>query len=146
MAKTSNQYTFTTDDPNLAGNIMRLMLGGVVLASASDPAVVQGPAPLPAPLPAPAPAPVAAPLPVPAPPPAAAPPPVAAPAPAAAPKGDPAPGWTIEHPRSALTALAGVKGPAAVAAVLQRFNTTSISDADPATWHLIHQAATEAAA
>lgn len=64
----------------------------------------------------------------------------------AAPKGDPAPGWTVEHPRSALAALAGVKGPAAVAGVLQKFGITAISDADPATWHLIHAAATEAAA
>lgn len=137
MAKTNNSYTFTTDDPNLAGSIMALMTG-TVSAPATQTATVPAAAP---PVAVPAPAPVA-------PPPAAvAPPPVAAPPPTpAVPKGDPAPGWTIEHPRSALAALAGVKGPAAVAAVLGKFGTTSIGDADPATWHLIHAAATEAAA
>lgn len=146
MAKTNNSYTFTTDDLNLATDIMKMMRGeypaqqGAMTGSAPVQTVGLESSPNTSAPPAPA-------VPVAPPPAAVAPPPVAAPPPTpAVPKGDPAPGWTIEHPRSALAALAGVKGPAAVATVLQKFNTASISDANPADWHLIHAAATEAAA
>ena len=141
MAKTSNQFTFTTDDPNLAGSIMQLMLGGGSVPTATPAPVAQAPAPVAAPAPV-TPAPATPPPPV-APPAAVAPPPPAAPA---EPRGEPAPGWTIEHVKAAVGALATAKGLPAVAEVLGRFHASKVlTNIDPAQWHLVHQAATEAA-
>ncbi len=138
-------YTFGTNDPALAQRIMDLMNGGTPQAQAA----------LPLPLPA-APAPVvpaapAAPPVVPAAPaaPPAAPvaPPVVAPPAAAAPAHGQTPeGWTIDHVRGALTAMAQnpAKGPAAVGTLLAKYTggQPDLKLVDPAQWPNLYSEAT----
>lgn len=126
-------YSITTDDKALYDKLVAA-LNGTSAPAATPVAAAPAPAPVAAPVAAPAPTPVA-----PAPAPVAAP----APAPAAAPQGQPQPGWTIEHVRHALTGLAQnpAKGPAAVAAVLQKFGVSTINELNPAVWHEVYAAA-----
>ena len=138
-----NRFTFGTDDPVLAQNIMNLMTGGPVqiegVGSVAPPTPATAPAltmavPQPPVVTAPPAAP-AAPTPAPAP----------TPPPAAQPAGDAPPGWTIDHVRGAAQALAqnpAKGGPAALKALLQKFGAKAISDLDPARWPEFYSEAT----
>lgn len=135
-------YSFGTNDPALAQRIMDLMNGGSPQAQAALPLPPPvAPTPVVPAVPAAPPAPVAPAAPVA--PPVVAPPVAAAPAHGAAPEG-----WTIDHVRGALTAMAQnpAKGPAAVGALLSKYTggAPDLKLVDPAQWPNLYSEATAA--
>jgi hypothetical protein len=57
-----------------------------------------------------------------------------------APKGQPKPGWTIDHVKHALNTLAQRPGAgaAAVQAILTKYGAATVADIDPAQWDVIY--------